>query len=160
MDKCSQRHPIIKGLLTLLCLMILGACVHPVPPDHAPPAWEMPAQKESAPHGSSSYSHSVRWPTETLSLIARWYTGSASSWRKIARYNPSLDPNRLAIGDVVAIPMSMMTTRRPMPRTFLPAPARPVRRPPSPPPAEELFGPMDAPPLIDDADNDLFPPMN
>lgn len=163
MDKRGQLHPIISGLSTLLCLLVLGACVRGVPPAHTPPAPKIirgiPAEKTPEP---SSYVHSVRWPTESLSLIARWYTGSASNWRMIARNNPTLDPNRLAIGDVVSIPLGKMTTGRPMPHAFLPAPASQVRHspPPSPPIAEELFGPMDAPPLADDADDDLFPPIN
>jgi hypothetical protein len=161
MDKRRQLHPIVSGLSTLLCLWALGACGRPFPPVHTPPApeiiREIPAKKAPEP---SSYVHTVRWTTETLSLIARWYTGSASNWPVIARNNPTLDPNRLAIGDVVSIPLDKMTTDRPMPRSFLPVPTPQARRvpPPSPPVAEELFGPMDAPPLADD-DDDLFPPM-
>jgi hypothetical protein len=62
------------------------------------------------------YTHKVRWPGESLSLISSWYTGSSKNWRKLARVNPRLDPNRIKGGDVVRIPSALLKTRVPLPQ--------------------------------------------
>ena len=62
------------------------------------------------------YKHTVRWPGESLSLIASWYTGSSKNWRKLAKANPGLNPNRIKGGNVIYIPPSMLKTRVPLPQ--------------------------------------------
>jgi len=62
------------------------------------------------------YRHTVRWPGESMSLIARWYTGSSKNWRKLAKANPRLNPNRIRKGNVILIPPAMMKTREPLPQ--------------------------------------------
>ena len=62
------------------------------------------------------YRHTVRWPGESMSLIARWYTGSSGNWRKLAKANPSINPNRIKKGNVIAIPTKLMKTREPLPQ--------------------------------------------
>ena len=77
--------------------------------------------RESLPENYASlncqdcYRHKVRWPGESMSLIARWYTGSSNNWRKLARANPRLNPNRIRKGDVISIPPALLKTREPMP---------------------------------------------
>lgn len=61
------------------------------------------------------YRHTVRWPGESMSLIARWYTGSSKNWRKLAKANPRLNPDRIKKGDVISIPPALLKTREPMP---------------------------------------------
>ncbi len=62
------------------------------------------------------YKHTVRWPGESLSLIASWYTGSPKNWRKLAAVNPDLNPNRIRGGNVIMIPPSLMKTRVSLPQ--------------------------------------------
>jgi len=62
------------------------------------------------------YKHTVRWPGESLSLIASWYTGSSKNWRKLAKANPRLNPNRIKDGNVIIIPPSLLKTRVPLPQ--------------------------------------------
>jgi len=62
------------------------------------------------------YKHTVRWPGETLSLIASWYTGSIKNWRKLAKTNPRLNPDRIKGGNVIKIPPSLLKTRVPLPQ--------------------------------------------
>jgi len=62
------------------------------------------------------YRHTVAWPGESLSLIARWYTGSSKNWRELAKANPRLKPNRIKRGNVIAIPTEMLKTREPLPQ--------------------------------------------
>ena len=67
------------------------------------------------------YVHTVRWPGESLSIIAKWYTGSLDNWRAIARENPELDPDRITMGTKVRIPKKLLKTEDPMPRKFVAA---------------------------------------
>jgi len=68
------------------------------------------------PHRNSYFEHRVKWSGETLSLIAKWYTGRYGSWKAIAQANPGLNPNRIAVGDIIHIPPEMMKTKKPLPR--------------------------------------------
>ena len=63
--------------------------------------------------------HQVKWEGETLSIHAKWYTGSLNNWKAIAKVNPALDPNRIVIGNDIRIPESLLITRNPMPKSFL-----------------------------------------
>ena len=62
------------------------------------------------------YKHTVRWPGESLSLIASWYTGTSKNWHKLAKANPGLNPNRIKDGNVIMIPSSLLKTRLPLPQ--------------------------------------------
>lgn len=63
--------------------------------------------------------HKVRWGHETLYSIARWYTGKGSNWRHLAAANPKIKPRRMRIGEIIRIPGPLLTTRHPMPETYL-----------------------------------------
>ncbi len=62
------------------------------------------------------YRHTVRWSGESLSLIARWYTGASGNWRKLAKANPRLNPNRIKKGNVIVISPALLKTREPLPQ--------------------------------------------
>jgi hypothetical protein len=51
-----------------------------------------------------------------MSLIANWYTGSAQNWRKLAKANPGIDPNRIKKGNVILIPPAMLKTKEALPQ--------------------------------------------
>jgi hypothetical protein len=122
----------------------------PPAPEAAPglaPAKEGPLAFEPQPQ---PYIHEVRWPGETLSHIARWYTGSDSNWEKIAQANPGLKPRRIQIGDKILIPEELLKVRKPIPRDYvhsLTSPKRPPStrsvQPSKDPGKEELFGPAE-----------------
>ena len=73
-------------------------------------------ETSAKPHQSNYFEHRVKWPGETLSLIAKWYTGSYGNWKTIAQANPGLNPNRIAVGDLINIQPEMMKTKKPLPR--------------------------------------------
>lgn len=95
--------------------------------------------------------HRVKWPGESLSIIAKWYTGRLENWKLLAKANPKLNPSRIIIGNKIRIPKNLLKTRKPMPKYFVDrlAPKHKRESPPSkptpPPPSEddepELFGP-------------------
>ena len=69
--------------------------------------------------GEEYFIHTVQWPGESLSIIAKWYIGRLMDWEILAAHNPDLDPNRIYVGDRIRIPESRMRTSEPMPREFV-----------------------------------------
>lgn len=78
-----------------------------------------PAQAISPQPETDFLSHTVKWRGETLSIIAKWYTGSLDNWKKIAEANPDLDPARIAIGSKIRIPGHLLKTRKPMSKKYI-----------------------------------------
>lgn len=60
--------------------------------------------------------HEVQWKGESLSLIAKWYTGDAGNWKNLSDLNRLSDPHRIHIGCTISIPASLLITREPLPR--------------------------------------------
>ncbi|HAA03914.1 MAG TPA: hypothetical protein DCZ69_01605 [Syntrophobacteraceae bacterium] len=76
------------------------------------------------------FEHTVRYPGETLSSIAKWYTGEARNWPILADKNPDVNPSNLKIGQLIQIPRDMVTNTQPMPRSFVePSTSRGKRAP-------------------------------
>jgi hypothetical protein len=65
------------------------------------------------------FEHTVRYSGETLSLIAKWYTGEAKNWPILADRNPDVSPNNLRIGALILIPRDMVVNTEPMPRSYI-----------------------------------------
>jgi len=63
--------------------------------------------------------HQVKWPNESLSIIAKWYTGSLMNWKALAKANPDMKPTVVHKGDRIRIPVNMLKTRDPMPEEFV-----------------------------------------
>lgn len=55
--------------------------------------------------------HYVTYPGETLSMIARWYTFDRANVGRITRINKLLDPNNLAIGDNIIVPVYLVKNK-------------------------------------------------
>lgn len=75
-----------------------------------------PTEAFAAKHHTHYFVHQVRWRGESLSLIAKWYTGHYGNWKALARANPGLNPHRIVLGDRIHIPPEIMKTKRPLPR--------------------------------------------
>ena len=63
--------------------------------------------------------HQVRWEGETLSLIAKWYTGDWKNWKALAEVNPWVEPNNMFTGLKVKIPRQLLKNQKDMPREFV-----------------------------------------
>jgi len=74
---------------------------------------------KSKAKNQSYYVHKVRWEGETLSLIAKWYTGSQKNWKVLAKDNPWLEPNDISTGHKIFIPRNLLKTKKPMPHDFV-----------------------------------------
>jgi hypothetical protein len=126
----------------------------PMPRGYRPKPLIHEANVKKAPVGEQ-FICTVQWPYESLSIIAKWYTGDLLNWELLAEANPGLDPNRISIGDSVVIPESLLVRRDPvtqsfvqsfLPKTELDTSAEPAEAPPDPPPPEpeedlKIFGP-------------------
>jgi LysM repeat protein len=113
------------------------------------------------------YLHKVCWPEETLSHIAKWYTGTVKNWNAIAKANPELDPKKIDIGDTISIPEELLTSRKPMPHSFVRASVRKNSTPLSsskktstPSESPKLFEPIESEPSTKETDSaKLFGPV-
>lgn len=56
--------------------------------------------------------HVVTWNDETYEIIAKWYTGKKHNVESIINANPTLNPDRLQVGDNVFIPRKILRTRK------------------------------------------------
>ncbi len=74
------------------------------------------SEDDVAKQQANYFEHTVRWRGESLSLIARWYTGDFENWKALALANPDLNPNRIIVGNVIYIPLEMMKTKELLPR--------------------------------------------
>jgi hypothetical protein len=63
--------------------------------------------------------HQVRWEGETLSIIAKWYTGDSRNWKALAKVNPWLKPDNMFVGLKVKIPRQLLQNKKRMPREFV-----------------------------------------
>lgn len=91
----------VTGLSLLLMSVSLGCTQHYSKTENV----KLPAPAIEEPN---YIFHKVR-PGETLASIALWYSGSDRNWETIARDNPTLDPNRLRVGDIIKVPVSLAT---------------------------------------------------
>ena len=170
----GKQHRIAKGILALTLIWVFSGCAYQQPslqpaPEEPPPAVEIkpetpvsepltPVTPEVetivvAPKPPVFYLHKVRWPEETYSHIAKWYTGTVNNWKAIAKANPELDPKEIDIGDTISIPEDLLTSRKPMPHSFVSASVRKKITPPSlskkastPSESPKLFGPIESKP--------------
>jgi len=159
---CTGSQTIVKALMALGFILLFNYCAsqntsHQPTPQELPagsPVTEPETSSEAAPAPSRPeprlYVHTVRWPGESLSHIAQWYTGAARNWKGLVEFNPELDPNRIFIGDQIFIPEDLLKTRKPMPRDFLPSPVRnkgaqppPVEQPAKESEEMQLYGPIE-----------------
>ena len=128
--KYSILNTVSRILVSVALFWVFGSCAiskktvesepeEAVAEAATPPSVE--SNTEAKPQESAPFVHTVRWPGESLSLIAKWYTGGYSNWRKIADANPKLDPNLIRIGDKIVIPQEILKTKKPMEKDFIPS---------------------------------------
>ncbi len=86
------------------------------------------------------FAHTVRYPGETVSIIAAWYTGDKMNYKALAEANPDITPRLIHVGMTIRIPESMMVTREPMPKSFVDG-FYPAEKKPQPEEEPQLIGP-------------------
>jgi hypothetical protein len=189
---CDKQRRIAKVILALTLIWVFSGCAYQQPSLKPTPAVEIkpetpvsepvtpvapePETAVIAPSTSDLkmptpephfFLHKVRWPEETLSHIAKWYTGSVKNWKAIAKINPELDPKKIDIGDTISIPEDLLTSRKPMPHSFVQPVVRKKNTPRSSsnetatqPESPKLFGPIVSKPSITETDSPkLFGPV-
>ncbi len=114
----------------------------------APSADVKPEAKKAWPRQPARHLvHRVRWSGESLSIIAKWYTGGFNNWKTLADFNPRLKPDRIWVGQEILVPEGLLKTREPMPKSFVGQFAGKAKKKKSPLPKEDsalpLFGPRD-----------------
>ena len=101
----------------LLLLALSSGLLDPSPTVLAAP------RSENALHDvlqvSKNFVHTVHHRGESLSIVARWYTGSIDNWTKLAQANPGLDPNLISVGQKLNIPKGMLVRSEPLPPEYV-----------------------------------------
>jgi hypothetical protein len=182
---CGKLKRIAKGILALTLIWVFNGCAYQHPPlQPAPEVTPAPVEIKpgipvsepdtpdsetltSATSEPRLYLHKVRWPEETLSHIAKWYTGTVKNWKAIAKTNPELDPKTIGIGDTISIPEDLLTSKKPMPHSFVRGSVRKKSTPRSSskktstqPELPKLFEPIKSEPSIIETDSaKLFGPV-
>ena len=121
-------------------------------PGEWPPSGRDAVKPPTDLRSDSMFVHKVRYPGESVSIIAGWYTGEIDNWKILAEVNPEVNPNVIHEGMKIKIPESMMKTHEQMTKEYVDSfyPKSKSRskgtgsRGQSPTPADEetpLFGP-------------------
>jgi hypothetical protein len=89
---------------------------------------EAPVVEQVAPPPEAYYTHTVKWPGESISIIAGWYTGDVQNWKALAEANPDINPNKIHEGMKIRIPESLVKNRTAMTKehvdSFYPKPRK------------------------------------
>jgi LysM repeat protein len=118
----NSARMILAVVAAFFLILAAGGCARRQPPsvpggEEAAP--ETPGVKAGPAKEPTYFIHTVKWPNESLSIIAAWYTGKVDNWKLLAQVNPDLDPNRIYIGDKIRIPEELMKTHEPPTRKFV-----------------------------------------
>jgi len=109
----SKTHNRVFWGLALLVLLTVSGC------SGSRPGQALTNIGNLVKLSSDGFVHRVRWQGETMSIIAKWYTGSAGNWKKLANTNAKLDPVRLKKGYKILIPRPLLKTTADMPEDFV-----------------------------------------
>ena len=78
-----------------------------------------PQATQEVPPASPFYMHRVTWSGESLSIVAKWYTGNLENWKALAKANPEIKPEFLQMGMKIRIPEAMIVNPNPMTQEFV-----------------------------------------
>ncbi len=67
----------------------------------------------------SFYTHTVKWRTESLSIIAGWYTGDMKNWKMLSEANPDVNPSPIPEGTKIRIPETILKTKSPLTKDYV-----------------------------------------
>ena len=65
------------------------------------------------------YMHRVTWAGESLSIVAKWYTGNLENWKAISKANPEIRPDFLQSGMMIRVPEAMIVNDDPLSQEFV-----------------------------------------
>jgi hypothetical protein len=117
MMPCHPRLNLLFFLSLTLFIVCAGCVTEPVqtvktstePPAEYPRTVVYEEKEVTYPDGY--YIHTVKFPHENISIIAKWFTGDAMNWEVLATCNPTINPNRIFLGNEIKIPRNIMTTQ-------------------------------------------------
>ena len=112
----SSSLGILGVALILLSLALLLSQSNPeaeVLPEKAESSPTETTAEEALPLKPTDIVHTVQYHGEALSIIADWYTGELENWTELAQHNPSIDANKLELGEKIKVPYSLVINANP-----------------------------------------------
>lgn len=107
----------LRSLYSILITVIVAALLAGCAPRSKGPA---------VPPRPPSIVHEVRYPGETLAIIAGWYTGNPKNWQEIASFNEGINPNKIRIGDQIEIQRYLLKRENPFSKDYVRKFSRPT----------------------------------
>jgi len=114
-----QSHFLFFICLVLSFFLISCAAKEAAPPIETPSAEETQTAIPEEPPPVVYFVHTVTLQGESLSIIAKWYTGDLKNWEVLAEHNPTINPNRIFKGDTIQIPRDLMVREDAMTQEFV-----------------------------------------
>jgi hypothetical protein len=112
--------------LSLTLFIVCAGCVAKKTAQNVIPPAEPPAEYPRVVHEEKVvtypdgyYIHTVKFAQENISIIAKWFTGDATNWELLAACNPTINPNRIFLGNEIKIPRNIMTRQDAMTLEFV-----------------------------------------
>ena len=68
---------------------------------------------------TKTFTHTVKYRGETLSLISKWYTGDVLNWKQIHKLNPKIEEYKMQIGDTITLPIELVKTTNPLMKEYV-----------------------------------------
>lgn len=69
--------------------------------------------------GKKAFVHTVKWSDETFVIISKWYTGSTEHSEDLINANPTVNPEKLYVGNLIFIPKPLLQHTKELPRKYV-----------------------------------------
>lgn len=118
-----RPSPFLFFILALSFVLAGCAARQPEPqpprPEAPPPVATRPQAAPEQPPPVDYFIHTVTLSGESLSIIAKWYTGDLKKWEILAEHNPTINPNLIHKGDQIQIPRELLVREDALTQEFV-----------------------------------------
>jgi len=116
-----RRSPFLFVISLALSFVLISCAAKEAaqPPAEAPPSEQTRPEAATEQAVPTYFVHTVTMQGESLSIIAKWYTGDLKNWGILAQHNPTINPNRIFKGNQIQIPRDLMVREDAMTQSFV-----------------------------------------